>query len=262
MTGAAFNLSGVDRLGIIGDTHANPRWLNHVLDDLARRSVTHAIILGDFGYWPRNGQGRVFLAETMNTARSRNIMLGWLDGNHEDHDELQTLSLDEHRQHALGTHLVYLGRGARVVFAGQRIVVAGGAVSVDRNYRVAGNDWFAAEELTDEQVERIVADGPADVLLSHDAPFGVRTLFGPYQQDKPAWQRKTPWPTSALIASDAHQKRMARLVDGLGVHTVLHGHHHRRYTDSLVQTTVHGLDCDGTGYGTGWVVWNGTTFES
>lgn len=28
MTEAAFNLSGVDRLGIIGDTHANPRWLN------------------------------------------------------------------------------------------------------------------------------------------------------------------------------------------------------------------------------------------
>lgn len=258
----SFDPSTADRIGFVGDTHANRGWMRRVLDDLAEREVTHVVVLGDFGYWPRDRQGRAFLTETADCARERGIQLAFLDGNHEDHRELAKLPLTDHRQHALTDHLTYLGRGARLRFVEQTLVVAGGAVSVDRDLRVAGRSWFATEELTDEQVEWIIADGPADVLLAHDAPFGVRTLVDSYQQVKPASQRATPWPTSVLIAADEHQRRISRLVEGLGVRTVFHGHHHRRFDDVLeaagTEVSVHGLDCDGTARGAGWVIWDGT----
>jgi hypothetical protein len=40
------------------------------------------------------------------------------------------------------------------------------------------------------------------------------------------------------MRSDEHQRRVRRVVDGVGARRVFHGHHHIRYSDTL--KTAHG----------------------
>ena len=46
----------------------------------------------------------------------------------------------------------------------------GGAVSVDKSFRVKGATWFAEGELTLQEVDRIIARGRSDVLVTQMTP--------------------------------------------------------------------------------------------
>lgn len=56
----------------------------------------------------------------------------------------------------------------------------GGAFSVDYHHRTEGKDWWPNEEPTQEEAEKLVAGGPLDILITHDAPSGV-PLKGDFQ---------------------------------------------------------------------------------
>ena len=54
---------------------------------------------------------------------------------------------------------------------GATVWAAGGAVSVGRYGQTEGVSSFRDEALTDAEVDQIIADGPADVVIAHDAPW-------------------------------------------------------------------------------------------
>ena len=104
---------------------------------------------------------------------------------------------------------------------------------MDRYGRTEGVSWFRDEVLTESEVDQIIADGPADVVVSHDAPWGVGTLERRLSLDLPPSKRESWWPDDLLQSSDEHMKRVGRLVDGLSASRNFHGHHHVRYDDVL-----------------------------
>jgi len=99
---------------------------------------------------------------------------------------------------------------------------------------------FYDDSITDAQEAAVIAGGHADVLVSHDCPSGVAHTFG-----RPPPQ----WDPADLARSDAHRRRLQRIVDGVQPSRIMHGHLHRAYQRSCdfgygpVQVT--GLDADG-----------------
>lgn len=57
------------------------------------------------------------------------------------------------------------------------------------------------------------------------------------------------WPASAEQTADAHQDRLRRVLDGVQVTRWFHGHHHVRYSSTVVtahgEVQVEGLALDG-----------------
>lgn len=238
----------VDRLLIAGDLHANTRVAFEVIDHAARVGADLILQLGDLGYWPDDLQGRNFLRKVEKRLALRGLNLWWIDGNHEDFDRLTALPVGGDGRRQISEHVWHLPRGHRWQWGATTWVAVGGAVSVDKNYRTEGKTWFATEELTDEEADRIIATGPADVVVAHDAPLGVPFLRRQLGQDKPAWRRESPWPAGLLMRSDEHQRRIRRVVEGVRATQVFHGHHHIRYTDSLAAAhgavAIEGLGMD------------------
>lgn len=241
-------MTDVRRIALVGDLHGELHAARSAIARARRDRVDLVLQLGDFGFWP-GPRGPSFAQVVDGLLGGSGLEMWFIDGNHEHHDALLTLPIDDTGRRLVGTHLWHLPRGHRWQMGGLTWVAIGGAASVDGHLRLPGLDWFPeAEVIQDEECVAILAAPPADVVLSHDAPFGVPTLFTAYQQDRPAEARTSSWPTAALIASDAHQRRLATLVERLRPRVLVHGHHHHRYDDRWSHehgvTRVHGLGCD------------------
>ena len=194
--------------------------------------------VGDFGFWPRTQSGQKFLRKTEARLALRGLDLWWVDGNHDDLQSLQSRAIQADGRRRTSDHIWHLPRGHRWTWGDSVWIAAGGAVSVDRYGRTEAVSWFRDEELTDLEVDQMIEEGAADVVVSHDAPWGAGILGRRLSLDLPPTERASWWPDDLLGLSDLHMQRVRRLVDGVGATLVFHGHHHVRYTDRL--ETAHG----------------------
>jgi len=232
---------------LLGDTHGNLAWTCRVFEHAATLPVDGVLQLGDFGYWPRDSMGKRYLIAAEETLAAHDLPLWFIDGNHDDHDRLGSA----YRSPApvkITDLITYLPRGTRWQWGGTTWVALGGASSVDRDWRVPGMSWFDTETMSDAQRAAVIAEGPADIVVAHDAPWGVPFLVDHYQLDTPPEQRGN-WPADALRDSDQHMKSLAALADALHPRAWFHGHHHIYYRDHVGTAwggmDVCGLNCDG-----------------
>ena len=233
------------RILVAGDWHGNEDWALSVIrraqSMLAREAPRLILQLGDFGVWPDRA-GQDYLARVSKALAEAEAELWFIDGNHEDFPQLARLASDRtpDGRVVVRPRLFHLPRGYRWTWHGLRWLGCGGAVSLDRAQRTEGVDWWPDEEITDAQEAAVIAGGHADVLVSHDCPSGVAHTFG-----RPPPQ----WDPADLARSDAHRRRLQRIVDGVQPSRIMHGHLHRAYQRSCdfgygpVQVT--GLDADG-----------------
>jgi hypothetical protein len=226
------------RILIVGDLHCDTLAARAAIDHAAAVHADVILQLGDFGFWPRTEPGRKFLRKVEARLGQVGVDLWWVDGNHDDHKALAARPVRADGRRRVSDHIWHLPRGHRWTWEGTVWVAAGGAVSVDQKWRTEGVSWFPEEALTDGDVNAIVAGGKAQVLISHDAPWGVPTLGRELQLDRPPVQRESEWPADLLQASDDHMHRVRNIVDRVSASRVFHGHHHVRYDDLLM--SAHG----------------------
>lgn len=252
------------KIAVIGDLHGNERYARAVVLHAAQAGATHLLQVGDFGYWPRQvvthgydlrdevvtrkewaPQEDYFTQRLEEVLAEVDLPLWWLDGNHENHEALALLPLDEHGRHPLTAHISHLPRGYRWQWQGQEWLALGGAVSVDRNSRTPGWDWFSEEEITQEEATAALAGGPVRVMVTHDAPAQVPTMVRDYSQ----LPRFVGWAPEDYHRSVRHRRLLGKVFEGTGARVLLHGHYHHRYTDAFllegVARRVEGLSCDG-----------------
>ncbi len=249
------------RLMLAGDTHGQTAHVDYLLRTAASAECDRVFVVGDFGYWEHEHDGRVYLDKVDRLANRYGVDVAFLDGNH---DNLALLLRSYNERDADGLvvvrpHVRYAPRGHRWTWGSTRLLALGGAASLDKQWRLdaeakrtgkaarkaryrdrslppapvrsyAETLWFPGEELTDAQAAAAAADGSlVHLLLCHDKPRASR----------PEWNRKdTPaaWP---------NQDRVQRVVDALRPARVVHGHLHVRYTNVLADgTVVDGLACD------------------
>jgi len=212
------------RVVVAGDWHGNVNWVGKAIPSIARNSSDVRTILhvGDFGIWPGAG-GRKFLdAVDFWCARSGISRVLVTPGNHENWDWLEGAFLSEPGNPvALSSVVAVLPRGYRFEIGPRTFASFGGAASVDFEMRSPGIDWFPGELPTERDVERAISEGPADVLLTHEAIDGGTPASEEMLRSNPM-----RWNPAALDYSSRSRALVTRVWDGVAPKLLFHGHMH------------------------------------
>ena len=156
----------------LGDIHADFYVLKAIFKKAKEDGTLDApvtiIQVGDFGWSP------VFLNSMLPE-------LPWpvyaIDGNHEYHPMLKGMD----KVTEVKPNLFYVPRGTVLNIDGYDIGFMGGAHSVDKKWRQFGVDWWPDEEVTEQNINQMLAKVKSvDILVTHCPPknFILRT-FGP-----------------------------------------------------------------------------------
>lgn len=152
---------------IAGDVHANFDALQAVI---SHTGVQMVLQVGDFGYWPKHSLHRLPSAG-FRTMQGELVSVHFCDGNHEDHPALRRLVKTGQTEIAPGAH--YQPRGSIIQLPdGRSVLFAGGADSVDKEFRIKGKSWFPSELLKKSEVRKF-PDVSVDIVISHAAPACV-----------------------------------------------------------------------------------------
>lgn len=230
---------GPEAVAVAGDWHGRLqqaeraiRWA-HQYEQV--RTIVHA---GDFGFWRDTLDTRLYLEGVSRLLLELDMVLLFVDGNHEDHARLNLWPLDAYGLRPINERIWHVPRGFRWAWHGKTWLGVGGAHSVDRQQRTPYLDWWPEESLRMKDVLRIQAEGKADIMICHDAPEGARV---------PVLMRKSrSIPEVDLMESAAHREMIRDIVDVVKPALLLHGHYHCAYEDRLSrqggETQVIGLD--------------------
>lgn len=240
-------------IGLMGDVHGNPSAVAHGLKLFQMQGITTVVQLGDFGFWP-GAIGQSYLSSVSEHLTDNDQYLVVVPGNHEDYNQLKYLSTDEDGWQSIRTRIKVAPRGHRWTWDEVSFVALGGAPSVDRTYRVAQQKhtsfplWWPEEAITDEDVERTIEGGTADVMFAHDAPFGVSQIEN-YIAPNPF-----NFPRQDLMYAKEGRERMRQAVEAVSPKMFFHGHYHKVFKDTLTlensnEVLIRGLNADGK-YGT------------
>jgi predicted phosphodiesterase len=249
------------KLLIVGDLHGNVPAMRAAFAYACRVEADQIIQVGDFGYgWDRQqfkgGDGLIecgFIRQVEKCVKETGIPLYWLDGNHENFDMLgyamegertsnvAPMKLQEDGTYECRPGIFYIPRGTVLERGEKKILVCGGASSVDKARRKPFISWWPQELITTDDVKKCAAAGKVDILLTHDLPLEVSVID---QHLDPAWGQE---------ASDTTYKNrifISEILDASGASLQIHGHLHLSYTE-LVSTAhgrvkVIGLDRDTT----------------
>lgn len=241
-------LGNVPYFAVAGDWHGNTRFATKALSYARRNGANVVLHLGDFGAWPdgatTDNDPRLqchYINTLEQHCAQEDILLLFIDGNHENHPWLNSLPVDEDGVRRITEHVWHLPRGFTWEWGGTRFMALGGAYSVDRWHRTLGVSYFEEETISLADANRAVEAGEVDVMFTHDCPDQVEIpLKGDFD-----------FPHDALIAAEAHRALLGMVVDEVKPKHLYHGHFHVRYDgvrDSLsltgVRTEIHGLHCD------------------
>lgn len=163
---------------IFGDTHAKFSFFEYCINNMikAGNEFDAIIVCGDFGYWPRTN-----VAIEMAKFKTP-VPIYFCDGNHEDFDILYEKVSDDVTE--IMNNVFYVRRGGVVKFADKNFLFMGGALSIDRNWRVLGQSWFEQELITQTDLDKALSNKEKiDVVISHTCPemffyHKVFDLFG------------------------------------------------------------------------------------
>lgn len=233
------------KLMLAGDWHGSAMWAVKAVHHAKRNGADTILQLGDFGYWRDGIEGldtRKYMRVLHRALAECGIDLYWIDGNHEDHSCIENTPGTAALTLAEFPRITHLPRGFRWDWWGMTWMALGGAYSVDRPWRREGVSWWPGETLSGEQIAYACRPGNVDVIVAHDAPFGVDIPgIGPAHKGG-------QFPIDQLVASEEHRRKVARVVDAVNPTMFFHGHYHVRYQSwyGPHRMYVSGLDCDGT----------------
>ncbi|MDA4133710.1 MAG: metallophosphoesterase [Thaumarchaeota archaeon] len=249
------------RLLIVGDMHGQTTPMRSVFAYACRVEADQIIQVGDFGYgWERKqykgGNGLIecaFVRQVEKMVEETGIPLYWLDGNHENFDMLgyvhegeETMNVVKSTPQPDGTHelrpgVFYIPRGTMLERGEKKILVCGGAASVDKARRSPYISWWPQETIKDEDVAKCLAAGKADILLTHDLPLEVTVID---RHLEPGWGEE------AVHSTYFNRVKVSEILKNSGATLMLHGHLHHSYTEEVSmahgRVKVIGLDRDGT----------------
>jgi len=163
-------------LGFLGDTHGTLDHVRYSLARLAKRQARVVIQLGDFGFiWPGDDIDRQLSTIGQVLADADQVLL-FVDGNHEWFPRLHEYMVREDGIRWISPRIGHLPRGYRTTLSNGMVLGAlGGAGSIDMADRVEGVSCWREETITEADVEALGHD-PVDILVGHEAPFGMRSL--------------------------------------------------------------------------------------
>jgi predicted phosphodiesterase len=135
------------RILLVGDSHGNLNFMNHVLKIAQMRNADRVIQLGDFGVWP-GPAGKEYLDGVEQACKALGIDLWVIPGNHDDWNQIEALESPWIRP-----RIRIMGKVNFFTEEGISFLCVGGAVSIDRQYRTPNKSWWSQEALTSDDVD-------------------------------------------------------------------------------------------------------------
>lgn len=220
----------VQHVALAGDWHGSLYFSKKVIESLPAE-VDVLVHLGDFGY----NFDDSYLNFVNKSARKQDIVVMFVDGNHENHDWLDRQPIDADGIRRLRPRVWHLPRGFRWEWMGVKFLALGGAHSVDRQSRMPGVSWWDQETISYKDAEDAMRGGLADVMICHDAPAGhfIPGLAPPGM-----------FPYEEIAQADRHRELLGMIVDEVSPRYLWHGHYHSKYRTESNGVLITGLDCD------------------
>ena len=154
-----------------GDIHGN---LFEIIDFINRFNLgknDNIIILGDCGIaWRKDKKDLAQNIKLWNECGNR-VKLYFIDGNHENFNILNSLPI-ENNMGKIADNIYHLRRGQVYEFENKKILVCGGADSIDKYRRIENFTWWKEEAISQETIDDIPA-GHYDYVLTHCCPRSV-----------------------------------------------------------------------------------------
>lgn len=160
---------------ILGDVHGSWSALNLVMAKAMEKhpDLTAFVQVGDLAYaWPGRQPfhfDKRFWDDELR-KRAKQLAFYWLDGNHENHDQLD---ID---RGAYQLNMIYMSRGSVNHFYNDKIqpvraMFFGGTTSPDFYQRTPGVNWWPQESIKYSQVAKALAvEKPIEIMFTHDHP--------------------------------------------------------------------------------------------
>ncbi|MHD0294351.1 metallophosphoesterase [Rhodococcus qingshengii] len=234
-----------------GDWHLSGNWARHRIAEVGARGVRTLFHVGDFEI--RAGlPGERFRAVVDEACREHDVTIYVTPGNREDWPMILGASVDERDDFGplawFGDRIAVLPRGHRFTHGGRSFVSLGGAPSINFETCVRGVDWFPEEMITRDDVAAVVAGGPAEVMIAHDAPDAP---WQTGQVEGICTHNPGGWSAMALAYAAIGRRRITEAFLAVAPELFVHGHYH--VDDSRIVELPSGdecrmvsLDCDGT----------------
>lgn len=206
---------------VAGDWHGNQGWAITAIQSAARAGARTILHVGDFGLdWPGAKRGR-YEAKLNKYLLEFGLTLVVSGGNHDNWETLESLPVEADGLATFRSNIRVLPRGGRTRIGALVVGALGGAFSVDYEHRREGKDWWRNEEPTPEDARRLIAGGPVDILITHEAPAGVPL--------------KSDFELSPEVRSRAEQTRVLLrvVVNAIAPAHVFCGHWHQRRIHEL-----------------------------
>lgn len=154
-----------------GDIHGN---LFEIIDFINRFNLgknDNIIILGDCGIaWRKDRKDLDQNIKLWNECGNA-VKLYFIDGNHENFNILNSLPI-ENNMGKIANNIYHLRRGQVYEFENKKILVCGGADSIDKYRRIENFTWWKEETISQETIDDIPA-GHYDYVLTHCCPRSV-----------------------------------------------------------------------------------------
>lgn len=217
-------------IAFLGDWHGSLHFAKKAIEELPAE-IDVAIHTGDFGYNFDNS----YLNAVNKSARQKDIVLMFVDGNHENHEWLNRQPTDADGVRRLRPRVWHLPRGFRWEWMGMKFLAIGGAHSVDRQSRMPGVSWWPEEHIGYMDAMEAVKGGDVDVVISHDTPSGhfIPGLAPPGM-----------FPYSEIEQAEEHRVTLGEIVNQVNARYLWHGHYHSKYRTESNGVLITGLDCD------------------
>jgi len=234
---AASFLATPRRIAIAGDWHADTVYAVAAIAHARKRDADVLLHLGDFGYNFTDD----YLDALDAALTQADMVLGFVDGNHENFDRLLPMPISADGLRYLRPRIVHLPRGFRWQWGATRCLAVGGAYSIDRFLRIPHRSWWPQETITGELAHEITGAGHADAMFCHDCPAGIEVPGAAFD--------RYGCPGEELARSAVHQALLRSIVDVVRPARLWHGHFHHRYQALLkadgYRTIVDGLGKNG-----------------
>jgi len=162
---------------ITGDTHTSANFNKLYFDDAKNLTKNdYVIVAGDFELIWSNSDGEEWI-DRLNKMPFTTL---FIDGNYDNYaklKKLQTIQKFGGNVGVVSDSVYWLKRGEIYEIDGHTYMTIGGATSINKSDRVEGVDWWADEELSEADMEYILANGEkqgeVDFIITHTCPTSI-----------------------------------------------------------------------------------------
>jgi hypothetical protein len=174
------------RIGLLGDTHGDLPWVKFALRAFKSAGIDVILQVGDFGLY-RDRKGNEFMDTVQGYAKKMGITFFVIPGNHENWEYIEETVGAATDWVSFRKNIYVPPRVFRWNWDGVDFASLSGAPSVNRTWAVVGDlnrkpdspydrSWYPGEAILPEHVQQIAEGGYADVMVGHDAPYGVGAI--------------------------------------------------------------------------------------